>query len=101
MCLVVGQQLVLVRREPEEIGMLLGPIDRSPRRGGGAGAVGGHGRLRVGVVRLVAHRVPAGVGVQIDVTVIGHLAPDGLRGLVVIRVGRADEPVEGDVECAL
>ena len=101
MGLVVRQQLVLVVRQPEEVGMLLGPVHRGSRRGGGAGAVGGGGGFGVGVIRLVTYRVPARVGVQVDVTVVGHPAPDRLRRLVMIRVGGSDEPVEGDVELAL
>ena len=95
---VVRQQRFGVGRQPEEVGLFLGPGDRRPGLGGNSAAVLIQRRLVLGEEPFVTHRVPAGVGVQVDVAVGGHPLPDHRRGHVVVRVGGADEPVEGDVE---
>ena len=58
--LVVGEQLVLVGGEAEEIGLLLGPLDRRALRLA-AHAVRPDRRLLLVVEGLLAHGVPAGV----------------------------------------
>ena len=50
-------------------------------------------RLVLGVIGLVAHRIPAGVFVEIDVAVLLHAAPDFLRRAVVALFGGVDEVV--------
>ncbi len=95
--LVMAQQLVLIVREPEEIGLLLGPFDRRALRAD-AHAVLAQLGLVLGVEGFVAHRIPAGIGVQIDVAIVLHPAPDFGDGVMMARLGRADEIVIGDVQ---
>ena len=91
------EQPVLIGREAEEIGLLLGPLDRRALRAD-AHVVGADFGFAFGVVRLVAHRIPALIGADIDVAGLDHLSPDRLAGLVVSGLGGADEAVVGDVE---
>ena len=87
------EQLLLIGRELEEIALLLHPFDRRAGLGGEADLVLVHMRLVLGVVRLVAHRVPAGIFVEIDVAVLLHPPPDFLRRAVMALLGGADEVV--------
>ncbi len=91
------QQLVLIGGQAEEVALLLHPFDRGALRAD-ADAVLLHHRLRFGVVGLVAHRVPAGVAVLVDVAVLLHAPPDLLRRAMVARLGGADEIVVGAAE---
>ena len=95
---IVRQQWLRVGREPEKIGLLLGPGDRGVRLGRHPGAVGIDLCLSLGKEPFVAHRVPPGIGIEVDVAAISHSLPDRRRCRVVIFVGGADESVEGDVE---
>ena len=96
--LVVREQPVGVFRQLEEVGLFLGPGDRGAGLDRVAHAVVADLRLVLGEEALVAHRVPALVGAEIDVAGVVHAAPDGLRRLVVVGVAGPDEPVERDVE---
>ncbi|MEY9682014.1 hypothetical protein ABIF13_002788 [Bradyrhizobium elkanii] len=95
--LVEVQQLVLVGRQLEEIALLLDPFDRRALRAAADIVLADDGLL-LGVIGLVAHRIPAGIGVDIDVAVVLHAAPDFLHGPVMRRLRGADEAVERDVE---
>ncbi|CAB4921227.1 unannotated protein [freshwater metagenome] len=92
------EQFVLVLREPEEVRRLLGPLDGRVRLGRDAGAVLGQGGLGLGVERLVADRVPAGVGVEVDVAVRLHPSPQFLAGGMVVGIGGADEAAVGALQ---
>ena len=91
------EQLVLIGREAEEIALLLDPLDRRALRSE-PHAVVVQARLVLGVIGLVAHRVPAGIGVGIDVAVRFHAPPDLLAGAMVLLFGGADEAVERHVQ---
>src|SRR5690606_27116291 len=95
--LVVREQLVAVSREAEAGGFLLRPLDGRAERLP-ANAIGADGRLILLEVRLLAHGVPAGVTVEVDVARIGHAPPELLAGGVVARLGRADEIIVRDIE---
>ena len=94
---VVREQLLAVARQAETVRLLLGPLDRRAERLA-AHAIGADGRLVLLEIRLLAHRVPARVGVEVDVAGIGHPAPQRLARGVVARLGRADEIVVRDGE---
>ena len=91
--LVKLEQLVLIGREPEEIALLLHPFDRRAGLRRHAHLLLVEMRLVLGVIGLVAHRIPAGIFVEIDVAVLLHPLPDRLRGAVVALLGGADEVV--------
>ena len=101
MRLVVREQPLGVRRQPEEVGLLLGPRHRGARLDRDPGTVGEDLELVVGEEALVAHRVPAGVRVQVDVARGVHPVPDLDGRLDVVGVGGADEAVERDAELLL
>src|SRR5690606_21038023 len=50
------------------------------------------------VIGFVANRIPAGIAVLVDVAVVGHPVPDLAAGLVMPRLGGADEIIVGSVE---
>ncbi|MGY3393286.1 hypothetical protein ACVWW6_005877 [Bradyrhizobium sp. USDA 3311] len=91
------EQLLLIGGQAEEVALLLDPFDRRALRPE-AHAVVVQARLVFGVVGFVAHRVPARIGVGIDVAVRFHAPPDLLGGAVVLLFGGADETVERHVE---
>ena len=91
--LVELQQLVRIGRQPEEIALLLHPFDRRAGLGGNAHLLLVQVRLALGVIGLVADRVPAGVLVEIDVAVRLHPLPDRFRGAVVALFRGMDEVV--------
>ena len=93
----MGEQPVLIGGQAEEIALLLHPIDRRALRAD-AHAVFLHLSLGFGVVGLVAHRVPAGVAVLVDVAIGLHPPPDLFRRAVVARLAGADEIVVGTAE---
>ncbi len=101
MLVIERQQTVTVRGEAEEVGLLFGPSRRSTRLAGAHATVGRGLDLVLGEEALVLHGIPAGVGARIDVTRRRHRVPEGDGGLHVIRVGRADETVERDVQADL
>ena len=74
MRLVMGEQPVLIGREPEEIALLLDPLDRRSLRREFA-AVGPFLQFAFVVISLVPHRVPAGIFVEIDVAGRLHAPP--------------------------
>jgi hypothetical protein len=88
--LVEPEQPVLIGREAEEIGLLLVPLDRRAERLPPDTVVADDGFLLV-EIRLLAHRVPAAVAVEIDVAILRHRLPDGLAGALVPRFGGANE----------
>ena len=92
------EQFVGVSREAEEIALLLHPLDRRAGLGREPLAVLVELRLVLAVIGLVAHRVPAGIFVEIDVAVLLHRLPDRLRGAVVALFGGVDEVVVRAVE---
>ena len=97
MGLVMRQQPVLVLGQTEEIGLLLGPFDRRAL-GADADAVGADSGLVLGVIGLVADRIPALIAAEIDVAGRDHRIPDRLARPVVARLGGADEVVVGNRE---
>ena len=89
---VEREQPVLPRREPEEVARLLDPFDR---RAAGRLAVD---QLGLGVERFVAHRIPAGIGAEVDLVARDEFAPELLHRGLVARLGGADEVVVGKRE---
>ena len=87
------EQLLLIGREPEEIALLLHPFDRRAGLGRDAHLLLVEMRLVLGVIGLVAHRIPAGIFVEIDVAVLLHALPDFLRRAVMALLGGVDEVV--------
>ena len=83
--------------QPEEIALLLDPFDRRAVGAEPLSLVVEPGFALV-VVGLVAHRVPAGILVEINVAVRLHPLPDRLRRAVVARLGGADEVVVRAIE---
>ena len=70
------EQLVLIGGELEEIALLLHPFHRRAGLGGEPHLVLVNVRFVLGVVGLVAHRIPAGVFIEIDVAVLLHALPE-------------------------
>ena len=94
------EQLVLIGRQLEEIALLLDPLDRRALRAAAHIVLADDGFL-LGVIGLVAHRIPAGIGVEIDVAVLLHRAFQiAWHARCDARLGGADEAVERDVERA-
>ena len=91
MRLVEIEQRLLPRRQGGKIARLLDPLH------GRAGRRPAIRQLVLGVERLVAHRIPAGIGAEIDLVARGELAPQRLHPDAVTRLGRADEVVVGDL----
>ena len=95
--LVKAEEPVLVGRQPEEIAFLLDPLDRGAGRRTEAPVVLFR-KLALVVIGLVTDRVPSGVLRQVNVAIRLHATPQLLRRDEVIRIGRANEAVEGAVE---
>ena len=91
--LVKVDQLLLVSGEAEEIALLLHPLDRRAGLGGDPDLVLVEMRLVLGVVSLVADRVPAGIFREIDVAVLLHPLPDRPGRTMMTLLGGADEIV--------
>ena len=98
--LVELQELVLIGGELEEVAGLLDPLDRRALRSAAYLVLADDG-LVLGVIGLVAHRVPAGVRVEIDVAIVRHALPDRLAGAMVFFFRGADEAVVANVEDAV
>ena len=81
----------------KKVALLLDPFDRRAVRAKPLALVV-EPRLAFVVIGLVAHRVPAGIFVEIDVAVRLHALPDRVRGAVVARLGGADEVVVRELE---
>src|SRR5690606_26037933 len=75
---------------PEKVGLLLRPLHRSALRTT-THAILADGRLALGVIGLVAHRVPAGILAEIDIARLFHPPPDLGRRAVMALLGGADE----------
>src|SRR5579872_1718716 len=84
-------------RKSEKVGRLLDPLGLVVDRSGAALAVGSDRRLVLGIERLVAHRVPAGIFAEIDVARLDQLLPQRLAGDVVTLLRGADEVVRAVV----
>ena len=91
------EELVLIGREPEKIALLLDPFDRRALRAEALAVVVEPGFALV-VIGLVAHRIPAGIFVEIDVAGRLHALPDRGGRAVVARLGGADEVVVRAIE---
>ena len=87
------EQFLLIGRELEEIALLLHPFDRRAGLRRHAHLLLVEMRFVLGVIGLVAHRIPAGIFVEIDVAVLLHAPPDFLRRAVVALLGGVDEVV--------
>ena len=98
MFVVVRKQPVGIGRQPEEVGLLLGPGDRCAGLGGDPGAVGNNVSLGLGEESFVTHRIPTGVAVEVNVAGLGHPLPQCRRRRIVVGVGGANEAVERDIE---
>ena len=94
---VQREQPVLIGGELEEVALLLDPLDRRALRTAAHIVLADDGFL-LGVIGFVAHRIPAGIDVDIDVAVLLHPVPDHLHRLVMRGLGGADEAVERNVE---
>ena len=77
LALIERQKLVLIGRQPEKIGLFLDPFHRRALRAA-TDIVLADGGFVLAVVGLVAHRIPAGIDVDIDIAVLLHAIPDGL-----------------------
>ena len=97
LALVKREQPVLIGGEPEEIALLLDPFDRRALRSA-AHIVLAEGGFLLGVIGLVAHRIPAGIAVEIDVAIRCHPLPDFLDRAMMLLLGGADEAIEGDIQ---
>jgi len=99
--LVIAQQFFGIGGEAEEIARLHHPFDR--RAGGGQfGAVRAGGKFAVREIGLVAHGIPAVIFAKENIVrAVGlNRFPDGLGGVVMARLRRADEIVVGGIEPA-
>ena len=83
------EQLVLIGGEAEEIALLLDPLDRRALRPDAHALLVELGLVLV-VVGLVAHRIPSGIFVEIDVAGLLHALPDADRGGMMARLCGAD-----------
>ena len=97
------EEPVLERGELEEVALLLHALERAVA----VGAEVGTGRavllvalldLGLGEVGLVGHAVPAVVAALVKVAGLLHALPEVLHGLVLARLGGADEVVVGNLE---
>ena len=95
--LVKLQQLVLVLRQAEEIGLLLRPFHGRPLRPKPHPIRAEHG-FAFGVKGFVADGVPALIAVEIDVARLLHAPPDFAHKLEMARLARRDEIVVADLK---
>ena len=91
------EQLVLIGREPEEIGFLLGPLHRRAQRLA-THAIGADRGFVLGEIGFLTHRIPSGIFVEIDVAGFLDRLPERLTGSLVPRLRSADVVVIGDVQ---
>ena len=66
---IEGEQFVLIGRQAEEIGFLLGPLDRRAQRFA-ADTVSPDGGFRFVEISLLADRIPACIFAEIDIAVL-------------------------------
>ena len=97
MILIMFQQGLLKLRKAEEIAFLLHPFHRRALRAS-AHAIGADSGFGFGIIGLVAHRIPTGIGGQIDIARLLHPLPDRLTRQPVPLLGGADEVIIGGVE---
>ena len=97
LALVQREQPVLIGGQLEEVALLLDPLDRRALRAAAHIVLADDGLL-LGVIGFVAHRIPAGIDVDIDVAVLLHPVPDRLHRAVMRGLRGADEAVERDVQ---
>mmetsp|Transcript_40291 Transcript_40291/g.95469 ORF Transcript_40291/g.95469 Transcript_40291/m.95469 type:complete len:798 (+) Transcript_40291:82-2475(+) len=90
----VGEKALLVLGHLEEVGLLGHLVERLPRRGV---LVVRQRRIVLGDKRLLADIVPPGVGVEVDVAVLGGLDEQLLRHDLVLVHGGADVEVVSDI----
>jgi hypothetical protein len=95
--LIERQQPVLIGRQAEEVALLLDPFDRRALRAAAHAVLASDGFV-FGVIGFVAHRVPAGIGVRINIAVRLHAPPDFLHGAMMTGLGGTDEAVERNVQ---
>src|ERR1700744_5671666 len=97
MRLIEREQPVLIGGETEEVALFFHPLDRRALRPA-AHIVFAKGGFVLGVIGLVAHGIPAGIAVEIDVAIIGHPLPDFLAGAMVLFFGGADKTVKRNIQ---
>ena len=93
---IEGEQFVLIGRQAEEIGLLLGPLDRRAQRFA-ADTVSPDGGFRLVEISLLTDRIPAGIFAEIDIAVLLDRTPECLARALVARLGGADVIV--DMRC--
>ena len=91
------EQAGLIGGETEEIALLLDPLDRRAALDGDPAPVALLDFVRA-VIGFVAHGIPAGVFVEIDVAGIDHPLPQRLDRPAMARLGRANEIVHRAIE---
>ena len=99
------EQLVLEGGKLKEVGLLLHALERAVAIGAevladAAVLLVTLLDLRVGEVGLVGHAVPAVVAALIQVAGLLHALPQILHGVMLTRLGGADEVVVGNLELA-
>ena len=93
MLLDVPDQIVLEAAHPEEVVLLLDPVDRAPAvRAGPARA-----EVLLGPVPLLVDAVPPAVGIVVDVSPAIQAVEEGLYDALVPGLRRPDEAVVVDV----
>ena len=97
MVIVEREQSVLIGRQLEEIAFLFDPFDRRALWPATHSVVADNGFI-FGVIGFVAHRIPAGITIRINVAVVGHPLPDRLAGAMMLFFSRADETIERNVQ---
>ena len=94
---VQRQQPVLIGGQFEEVALLLDPLDRRALRSASHLVFADDGFV-LGVIGFIAHRIPAGIDVDVDIAILLHPVPDRLNRTMMRRFRGADETVERDVE---
>ena len=105
MLVIELEQLVLEGGKLKEVGLLLHALERTVAVGAqvladAAVLLVALLDLRVGEVGLVRHAVPAVVAALIQVAGLLHALPQILHGMMLARLGGADEVIVGDLELA-
>jgi hypothetical protein len=91
------EQLVLVGGQTEEIGFLLGPLDRRAERLT-PDTIVAERRFRFVEIGFLANRIPAGIFVEIDGARLLQGDPQRLNGALMALLGGANVVVIGNVE---
>ena len=90
-------KLIGIFRQAEEPRLFLGPFDRRTLRRELLSALPFDQFLFI-VIGFVADRIPAFIPVKIQIALGFHSLPDGPACLVMILVGRPDEPIVSDIQ---